>query len=120
MFNKRKPKFSIAAGYARIFDNCCQKFLGKMVITCLIIPLFLHTKEPPEDDNFEVYIQYESTRKAIHVGERPFGAQGNAVYRAMIEDFMKPQREDVEFLLERYKVNSCSIYVSKINHQWAF
>ena len=43
-------------------------------------------------------------RKAIHVGSRPFGQQSSDVYYSMIDDFMRSERETLEFLLEHYKV----------------
>lgn len=42
---------------------------------------------------------------ALHVGNIPFGAQSGSVYSTMIDDFMRSERETIEFLLERYQVN---------------
>jgi len=58
---------------------------------------------PAEEDNFEIYVQSEAVRKAIHVGDRPFGVQSGDVYNNMLDDFMRPERENIEFLLNRYK-----------------
>lgn len=58
----------------------------------------------PEEDNYEVYAQSDVVRKAIHAGDRPFGSQSGAVYNSMLDDFMRPERETVEFLLNNYKV----------------
>ena len=58
----------------------------------------------PDENNYEEYIQYDDTRRAIHVGDRPFGTQSGDVYNSMIDDFMRSERENVEFLLDRYKV----------------
>ena len=56
----------------------------------------------PEEDNYSTYVQRSETRKAIHVGSNRFGYQN--VYGSMVNDFMRPERENVEFLLDRYKV----------------
>jgi vitellogenic carboxypeptidase-like protein len=58
----------------------------------------------PEEDNYADYVQLDLTRKASHVGDRPFGSQSSDVYFKMIGDFMCSQKEDVEFLLEVYRV----------------
>lgn len=60
--------------------------------------------EPPEDDNYEEFLNLQTTRKAIHVGNRPFGGQSSDVYYSMLDDFMRSERETLEFLLEHYKV----------------
>lgn len=60
----------------------------------------------PDEDNYAEYIQYDETRKAIHVGGRPFGTQSGDVYNSMIDDFMRSERANVEFLLDRYKVSA--------------
>ena len=44
-------------------------------------------------------------RKAIHVGSRPFGNQSGAVFDKMVYDFMQSEREVLEFLLDKYRVN---------------
>ena len=56
----------------------------------------------PEEDNYSTFVQRDETRKAIHVGDRRFGYQN--VYQSMLDDFMRPERENVEFLFDRYKV----------------
>merc|ERR1719216_780336 len=61
-------------------------------------------REPAERKNYEDFLNLQSTRKAIHVGNRPFGEQSGAVYNSMIPDFMRSEKETLEFLLDRYKV----------------
>ena len=60
----------------------------------------------PEENNYADFVNLESTRKAIHVGDVPFGAQSGDVYTSLIDDFMRSQRETVEFLLELYPVSN--------------
>merc|ERR1712018_1125374 len=60
--------------------------------------------EPEERGNFEDFVNLQSTRKAIHVGNRPFGQQSGDVYNSMLDDFMRSERDILEFLLEHYKV----------------
>ena len=57
---------------------------------------------PPEEDNYAIYVQLETTRKAIHVGDLCFGCQSGDVYNSMITDLMQSQRDDIEYLLDRY------------------
>ena len=59
---------------------------------------------PPEENNYADYVQYDETRLAIHVGDRPFGTQSGDVYNSMIDDFMRGERETLEFLLDNYRV----------------
>jgi len=59
---------------------------------------------PPEEDNYAIYLQYDTTRKAIHVGDLCFNCQSGAVYNSMLDDFMRSQRDDVEYLMDRYDV----------------
>lgn len=40
----------------------------------------------------------------MHVGNRPFGSQSGDVYYSMNNDFMRSERETIEFLLELYPV----------------
>jgi len=60
--------------------------------------------EPEERGNFEDFVNLQSTRKAIHVGNRPFGQQSGDVYNSMLDDFMRSERDILEYLLEHYKV----------------
>ena len=55
---------------------------------------------PPEEDNYEEFIQDDRTRLAIHVGNLPFGQQSGAVFSSMSSDFMQYGQDNVEFLLE--------------------
>ena len=57
---------------------------------------------PPEEDNYAIYAQLDTTRKAIHVGDLCFGCQSGDVYNSMINDLMQSQRDDVEYLMDRY------------------
>lgn len=59
---------------------------------------------PREEDNYEDFVTLATTRKAIHVGDLPFGAQSGDVYYSMNDDFMQSERETIEFLLEKYPV----------------
>ena len=80
-------------------------------------------REDPEENNYNDFVSKESTRKAIHVGDVPFGAQSGAVYNALTEDIMKSQRFNVEFLLEHYPVIksqiTCSTRASSLLN-WTF
>ena len=58
----------------------------------------------PEEDNYAVYMQKDETRKAVHVGDRPFGQQSGDVFTSMREDFMQYGQDKVEYLLDRYPV----------------
>ncbi len=53
----------------------------------------------PEEDNYEEYIEDSETRKAIHVGDTPFGTESGLVFARMEGDFMKPAQEAVEYVL---------------------
>jgi len=59
---------------------------------------------PAEENNYADYVNLESTRRAIHVGDIPFGAQSGDVYDNLIPDIPKTTRPVVEFLLEYYPV----------------
>ena len=65
---------------------------------------------PREEDNYEDFATLTTTRKAIHVGSLPFGAQSSAVYSSMNDDFMRSERETIEFLLEKYEVESFDLF----------
>ena len=60
--------------------------------------------EPKERYYYEEFVNLKSTRKAIHVGNRPFDKQGGNVFESMSGDFMRSERETLEFLLENYRV----------------
>lgn len=57
-----------------------------------------------EENNYEDFVNKETTRKAAHVGDRPFGSQSGAVYDHLREDIFVSQKATVEFLLDRYPV----------------
>jgi len=61
-------------------------------------------REPAERANYDDFLNFQSTRKAIHVGNRPFGSQSGAVYNSMRDDFMRSERDILEFLLDNYRV----------------
>ena len=58
----------------------------------------------PEEDNYFDYMTDDITRKSVHVGNRPFNYQSGDVYTSMIDDFMRSERDNVEFLLNNYRV----------------
>merc|ERR1719264_2420767 len=47
---------------------------------------------------------WDRMKSAIHVGDLCFNCQSGAVYNSMLDDFMRSQRDDVEYLLDRYSV----------------
>ncbi len=57
----------------------------------------------PEEDNYATYVQLPAQRLAMHTGDQPFGSQSGDVYFKMLDDFMRSQREDIEFLMEHYR-----------------
>jgi len=81
-----------------------NSYLGSMNVA-MGCPYYYDTRIctfPPEEDNYATYVQYDTTRKAIHVGDLCFNCQSSDVYYAMLDDFMRSQRDDVEYLLDRY------------------
>ena len=42
---------------------------------------------PAEENNYADYVNLESTRRAIHVGDIPFGAQVGAILVQLVTDF---------------------------------
>ena len=61
-------------------------------------------RTPDEENNYKDFMNKESTRIAVHVGDIPFGIHSGQVYNNLINDIMRSERETVEFLLERYPV----------------
>ncbi len=57
----------------------------------------------PEENNYADFVNGANNRKAIHVGDRPFGATDDDVYWKMHDDFMLTQADDLEFLLDNYR-----------------
>merc|ERR1712228_780169 len=55
----------------------------------------------PAEDNYEDFLDWPSTREAIHVGNLPFPSGGN-VYYSMLDVFMETGMHDLEFSLEHY------------------
>ena len=55
-------------------------------------------------DAAEAYAALSSTRKAIHVGDRPLGKQQAELSRKMFDDIMRSQKAELEFLLDKYRV----------------
>ena len=66
----------------------------------------------PEESNFEDYANNDATRLAIHVGETPFVALGEAVYRSMNGDIFRSQKSELEFLLDNYEVKLSNYFLS--------
>lgn len=66
---------------------------------------FTKCENDPETDNYAEYMTLDTTRLAVHAGSLPFGQQSGDVYTSMIPDFMRPQREDIEDLLEDIPVS---------------
>jgi len=56
----------------------------------------------PAEDNYVDFLNMESSRQALHVGNLEFPNSGN-VYGSMINVFMDDGREDIELCLENYK-----------------
>ena len=75
---------------------------------------FRQCHEDPEESNYNYFVNMESTRRAIHVGDVPFGAQSGDVYNALIEDIMKSQRFNVEFLLDHYPVSIAIVFTKRL------
>ncbi len=73
----------------------------------------------PEEDNYSEYVTLDSSRAAIHVGDRPFGMQGGAVYSAMREEFMQSEQENIEFLLDNYRVSTTTGPCIAVSITWA-
>lgn len=57
-----------------------------------------------EKENFVQLSDHPKTRKALHVGKTPFVNENDDVYFAVRGDIMKSELENLEFLLERYRV----------------
>jgi len=55
----------------------------------------------PAENNYEDFLNMDSSRQALHVGNLDFPNSGN-VYYSMIDVFMDDGREDLEFCLENY------------------
>jgi len=53
----------------------------------------------PVEDNYEDFLNLQSTRKAIHVGSLPFPNEGD-VYWSMINVFMESGIADIEYCLD--------------------
>ena len=66
-------------------------------------------EDDPEEYNYEEYVELPSTRKAIHVGERPFGEQRDELEWKMRNDRMASQKAELEFLLDRYRVGNLKL-----------
>jgi len=52
--------------------------------------------------NYEDFLNWESSRKALHVGPLDYPNSGD-VSKSMINVFMDDEREDIEFCLENYR-----------------
>eukprot|EP00095_Tigriopus_kingsejongensis_P005173 maker-scaffold237_size242172-snap-gene-1.30 protein:Tk05173 transcript:maker-scaffold237_size242172-snap-gene-1.30-mRNA-1 annotation:"venom serine carboxypeptidase" len=58
----------------------------------------------PEENNYEDFVNKETTRKAAHVGDIRFAYQSGQVYDHLRNDIFVSQKETVEFLLDHYPV----------------
>lgn len=54
----------------------------------------------PHESNWNEFIQLTGTRRAIHVGSKPFSADSSLVHSYLTEDIMHSAKPWVEFLLE--------------------
>ncbi len=51
---------------------------------------------PAEDNNYADFVNLDSTRRAAHVGDVPFGAQSGDVYSYLIPDICQSTRPVLE------------------------
>lgn len=74
--------------------------------------------EPPEELDYEDYSTLPETRKALHVGNRPFGHQGDLVFESMLEqDYFRSGMDNFEFLLDRYPVSHLQLMMIILPNQ---
>ena len=57
-----------------------------------------------ENKNFIRLVNQPTTRQALHVGNTPFVNENDDVYAAVRGDIMKSELENLEFLLDKYRV----------------
>eukprot|EP00092_Neocalanus_flemingeri_P007452 GFUD01008048.1.p1 GENE.GFUD01008048.1~~GFUD01008048.1.p1 ORF type:complete len:467 (-),score=127.97 GFUD01008048.1:70-1470(-) len=57
----------------------------------------------PAESKYEDLFNWESSRQALHVGNRDFFPKSEDVYDSMINVIMDDAREDIEICLENYK-----------------
>ena len=67
----------------------------------MLLPLF---QEPPDYSYYIDYINQPAIRKIMKVGKMPYGAQSDAVEKAIVLDIMDTVRDWLAVLMENYKV----------------
>ena len=77
----------------------------------MLLPLF---QQPPDYNYYIDYINQPAIRKIMKVGKMPYGAQSDAVEKAIVLDIMDTVRDWLAVLMENYKV----IIHTKINTAW--
>jgi len=60
---------------------------------------FLNTNAPASFDYYAKYLNQPAIRKALHVGNTPFGTNASDCEMALVPDFMVSYRQEVETLL---------------------
>jgi len=84
----------------RSWSNEISYFLGQMGCSYYLnLPI---CDADPAENNYEDFLNWESSRLALHVGNLPFPNPGN-VYGAMAGVMMEDGKDNVEFCLENYK-----------------
>ena len=66
-----------------------------------MLPLF---QEPPDYNYYIDYINQPAIRKIMKVGKMPYGAQSDAVEKAIVLDIMDTVRDWLAVLMDNYKV----------------
>ena len=79
------------------------EFLGAM--NCWYVYDVRQCKTDAEEENYNIYSTSDTTRLAIHVGNRTFH-DGETVFRSFYGDLFGSQKAELEFLLDRYKVRN--------------
>lgn len=64
------------------------------------VSIYNYIPHTSDDSNWDEFIQLASTRRAIHVGTKPFGSNRSFIHIHLIEDMMRSVKPLVEFLLE--------------------
>merc|ERR1711872_613654 len=75
-------------------------FLGQMGCDYYLNLPYCHA--PPAEDNYEDFLNWESSRLALHVGNLDYPNSGD-VYGAMSGVMMEDGKQNVEFCLENYR-----------------
>lgn len=64
---------------------------------------------PPEYNYYIDYINQPSIRKLMKVGAMPYGAQSDAVEKAIVLDIMDTVRDWLAVLMDNYKVSNSKL-----------